>query len=84
MFTVWSPVMWAYTYYIFMGFDDLDNTSFLKGSFKCLIAAVSLSNGYYLGALLFFTIQRIWIVLVRCLFLKICSHIFLIFEGKFE
>ena len=28
-------------------------------------------NGYYLGALLFFTIQRISIVLGRCLFLRL-------------
>ena len=48
-----------------------------------LIAAVSLSNDYYLGAL-HFTIQRIWIAVERCLFFKICSHIFMIFEVKLE
>ena len=32
----------------------------------------------------FFRIQKIWIVLRRCLFLKICSHIFLIFEVKLD
>ena len=35
--------------------------------FNWLIAAVSLSN----GTLLFFTIQSIWIVLRRCLFLRL-------------
>ena len=32
----------------------------------------------------FFKIQSIWIVLGRCLFFKICSHIFMIFEVKLE
>ena len=32
----------------------------------------------------FFTIQRFWIVLGRCLFIKICSHFFMIFEVKLE
>ena len=37
----------------------------------------------------FFTIQsfailRIWIIWGRCLFFKICSHIFMIFEVKLE
>ena len=33
-----------------------------------------------IGDIVFFTIQWIWIVLGRCLFFKICSHIFMILE----
>ena len=52
-------------------------------SIYLLIAALIFLAGYY-SAPIFFTIQRIWIVLGRCLFFKICSHIFMIFEVKLE
>ena len=51
-------------------------------SYSC--EAVSLAELYCCVLGFFFTIQRIRIVLGRCLFLKISSHIIMIFEVKLE
>ena len=44
-------------------------------------SCLSFSAGYYSAPI---TIQRICIILGRCLFFKICAHIFMIFEVKLE
>ena len=64
-------------------------TVFSFNSLDCISGLVLLSfynskNLNCIKALSFFTIQRIWILLGRCLFFKICSHIFIIFEVKLE
>ena len=49
----------------------------------CLIAAVSLSNGSYLGALLFYyNSKNLNCIGALSFFVKICSHFFMIFEVK--
>ena len=55
-------------------FNFLQNIKeILKGEFDLLIAALIFSAGYY-SAPIFFTIQRIWIVLGRCLFKDLFTY----------
>ena len=57
----------------------------INSEFGDIINSRTAIAGAIIGLLLvFFTIQRIWIVLGLCLFFKICSHIFMIYEVKLE
>ena len=73
-----SGVCSCFLEYLAGAFDHSESVWF------CLFnSRLNFSTSYY-SAPNFFTIQRIRIVLGRCLFFKICSHIFIIFEVKLE
>ena len=71
---------------LFLQLEKIEDSGLQTKDKEAFINSRTAIAGAIIGLLLvfFITIQRIWIVLGRCLFFKICSHIFMIFEVKLE